>query len=241
MTTDDIYGLNAEQHRELGKLAKNARTAHQRGVAQAKRREDRYRGMARVLMLGSELPTYDSRTPRDVALFRYVPDGQQLVIQMDGYDLAGDLVLTIDSIEMHVPCESTTDELRLILTENGITSDDCRVTVFPALWEFDFNLGQWQSQRPTVTCSPYEPPPEDTVTPVFSGDLTLIDEGWISATDDGETVLTIQVVDWVPWPRGAVHHGAIGIAGWCFGVGWIVTAWQCRGFSFAAGYQGGAG
>jgi hypothetical protein len=175
-----------------------------------------------------------------VALFEYLPTGQQVTIEMNGQGLQGDIVLTIAGNEIHVDCKATTAELQAALLAVGIDRVNCRATVFPGLWELDFNLGIWSAAAPAVTAEPYEPGAGDTETPVFTGGVVVRLEGWRSISSDGINPDLIPTVDWMPFDQGAIKPGAIGGAHWHYTAGWLVMGWQCRDWSFASG-GGGSG
>lgn len=231
MSTEQIYGLTEEQHTQVGKLVRSARTVVRPDTG-LQASPHKYPGLARVILIEDTDPTYSPLTPRDVGIFRYNPDGRQKTVQFTGDDLEGDLVLTLDGTEYQIPCDATTEEIRAIL---NLDLTDCRVTVFPGLWEFDFNAGRWRTEFPTFEIDAYEPPEDDDETPVFDGGVTITDEAWVSVSDDGDTYETIEVVDWVPYLTGSVKTGAIGLAGWSHEAGWLSFSWECRDFSFAGG------
>jgi hypothetical protein len=193
-------------------------------------------GTCRLITLEAAAPAYTPKTLRSVGLFRLNSDGQQKTIEFTGHALEGDLILAIGGTEIQINCKATTAELREKLRTAGINSADCRANVFPGLWEFDFNGGRWAQAAPAVTCEAFEPPPEDTETPVFSGQLTITSEAWVSLPDNAGGVTRILCRDWIPHKPGAIKAGAIGAAVWCHEAGWLVLAWQCRDYSFRAGY-----
>lgn len=228
--TDEILGLTPDQHQRLGRLERASRaiTRPATGLGAV---NGKYPGVARVIIIDDTDPVYSPLEVRDVGIFRRNPSGVQKTIEMVGTNLEGDIVLTIDGTDYQVPCNATTAELRAAI---GLSITDCRATAFYGLWEFDFNYGRWASDAPSFSVDAFEPPPEDTETPVFDGGLILTDEGWVSATDDGDTYKTIETNDWVPFLTGAVKRGSIGLAHWSHEAGWLSSAWQCREISFAA-------
>ena len=239
--TDVLYGLTLPQHQALEGLVKRDRVTSREGVGvKTSPGNNGYRGICRVILTDAAPILYQPLTPRKCFIFRYSPETPQITVTFSGHVLEGDLVLTIGGTEIHVECNATTEQLRAALVAAAITGLDCRATVFPGLWEFAFS-GMWADQAPSFTCEPFEPPEEDTETPVFSGELTIVHEGWVSATDDDDTVLTVETIDWVPFAASAITPGAIGGALWCYGAGWLVLAWQCRDFSFAPGDAYGGG
>lgn len=228
-----LYGLTEQQHSEVGRLVRDARIIERPQPSTATKDRSRYRGIARVILLDPAEITYQPKTRRTCGLFRYQPDGQQITLEMVGSALEGDIVLTINGAEVHVDCQADTAELRDALAGSGFSLTDIRATVFPGLWEFDCNFGRFSEIAPTITAEPYSPPPEDTDSPVFGGELNIISEAWCSATDDADTYKTVETVDWIPFENAAVTPGAIGAAQWDFAAGWLVLAWQCRDWSFA--------
>lgn len=231
--TEQLLGLTGEQHAEIGQLVKGSRVSTRPRTTTASKDPHRYRGVARVMLIDDTDPVYSPKTPRQVALFEYAPDGQQVTVEMSGTNLEGDLALTIGGIEVHVACNATTAELRAALAAQAIPLKDCRATTFPGLWELDFNFGRWAKNGPEVTCEAYEPPPEDEDAAVYSGGVTVVEEGWVSTTEDADTYKTIEAVDWVPYSEGSVKSGAVGALEWHYQAGWIAMAWQCRSWSFA--------
>jgi hypothetical protein len=237
----ELYGLTAQQHSEVGRLVKDSRITERPQTGTATKDRNRYRGIARVMLLDPAEIRYQPKTRRTCALFRYQPDGQQITVEFSGDSLEGDIVLKIDNREVHVDSQADTTELREALAGALFTLTDIRATVFPGLWEFDFNFGRFANAAPTLTAEPYEPPPDEDDEPVFSGELTIVQEAWCSATDNADTYKTVETVDWIPFAPDAVRSGAIGAAQWDFAAGWLVLAWQCREWSFASSdpYAGG--
>ena len=230
-----MYGLTAKQFNAVGQLVT---AAGSRSRPEATRPGlGPYPGACRVILFGDDDPTYTPKTLRRVGLFRLNTTGIQKTVEFTGHSLEGDLVLTIAGIESRVPCKSTTEELRAILADNGIAAKDCRLTVFPGLWEFDFNTGgRWSETPPAFNCQPFIPPDDDDETPVFGGELAIVDEAWVTVTTDGDTFFQIGARDWIPHAAGAVKSGSVGAGVWCEEAGWLVLAWQCRDFSFRADY-----
>lgn len=232
--TETLYGLTEAQHAEVGRLVRSNRVTARPETSTATKNRDRYRGIARVILIDSNSPTYQPQVVRECGLFRFSPNGQQRTIEFSGHALEGDLILSINGSEMQIDCAATTADLRAKLSEIGVNARDCRATVFPGLWEFDFNSGRFREKPPTLTCTAYEPPPEDTETPVFSGDLRVVSETWVSVSSNGEVFDTVATREWIPFKPGALTSGAIGAALWSYEAGWMVLAWQCRDYSFRA-------
>lgn len=225
----DAYALTLEQHTGLGHLL--ARSNDRTRPAQPSQRSGLYPGVARVLCLGDVDPVYTPLESRDVAVFRFHPSGSQQTVELSGPDMAGKLDVTVGDASATVDCEVTTDELREAL---GLKLRDCRITVFPAYWEFDFNGGRFAGRRmPTVSVSAHEPP-EDSEEPVFDAGIRRVTEGWVSMTADGDGFETIPGTDWIPHLSGAVKAGSLGAAVWSHEAGWLVLAWQCREWSWKA-------
>jgi hypothetical protein len=230
--TEELIGYTPEQHRELSQVVLAARKFLAPGVG-VPTAPDVYPGVCRLILSEPDSPVYRPKEVRECALFEFNPSGQQQTIEFSGHELEGDLLLKINDIEMRIACDATTEELRTKLKDNSISPADCRATVFPGLWEFDFNGGKFFETPPTLTIRPFEPPPEDFDTPVFSGELTIVDEAWVSVSNNRETVRTVQTRDWVPFQQGQLTAGAIGAGVWSHAAGWLVLAWQCRDYSFA--------
>jgi hypothetical protein len=231
--TEELIGYTLDQHRELSQVVLAARKFSSPSVAVASQ-PDVYPGVCRVILHESDPPVYRPKELRECALFELNLSGQQKTIEFSGHELEGDLILKINDIEIQISCDADTEELREKLDENGIKLNDCRATVFPGFWEFDFNGGKFFEKPPTLTCEAFEPDPDDDDAPVFSGDITIVDEAWVSVTTDGENVKTVETRDWIPHKSGQLTAGAIGGGVWSHEAGWLVLAWQCRDYSFAA-------
>lgn len=232
--SDELIGYTDEQHREISRVVLDARkwTAPAVGVASS---QSLYPGVARVIAHHSDAPTYQPKTTRECAIFELNANGQQKTLEFSGQALEGDLVLTIAGHEVQVDCRTTTSQLRAKLIDAGISAADCRATVFPGLWEFDFNAGRYFEQAPSMSAEAWEPPSDDLDSPVFSGQLKIVDEAWLSVSADGVEPTTIETRDWIPHKSGAIKAGAIGAASWSHEAGWLVLAWQCRDYSFRSG------
>ena len=227
-------GLTPSQHNQVGQLI--AADAFKTVPAPAPAVNAQFPGTCRVLILADALPVYTPKSLRSVGLFRLNANGQQTTIEFTGHALEGDLILIIGGVQVQIDCKATTADLRDKLRTAGINSTDCRATVFPGLWEFDFNGGRWSDASPSITCYAFEPPPEDTVTPIFSGQITVTPEAWVSVPDNAGGVTRILCRDWIPHKPGAIKPGAVGACVWCHEAGWMAIAWQCRDFSFRASY-----
>lgn len=226
-------GLTIRQHEGVGQLLsreafKTVQPPPPAGAAQ-------FPGTCRLITLEAVAPAYTPKTLRSVGLFRLNSDGQQITIEFSGHELEGDLILAIGGSSIRINCKATTAELQQKLQAAGINKKDCRANVFPGLWEFDFNGGRWSKASPVLTCQAYQPPPADTETPLFTGQLIITPEAWISVPDNDGGIMRILCRDWIPHKPGAIKAGAIGAAAWCHEAGWLVLAWQCRDYSFKAG------
>lgn len=229
-STDALpLALTAEQHAGLGGLL--AVRGDVRLPDPQRPESPRYPGACRVILLDENI-VYAPQETREVGVFYCNPDGVQFAIYFSGYSLQGDLILTIDTAQIQISCQATTDELRAALLAAEISFRDCRATVFPGFWEFDFNGGQWKDKPPALDCVPWEPPADDEDTPVFSGECPVTREAWLSDTLDGVNVMTKPVRDWVPHKPGAVKAGSVGIGLVSYSGGWLVLAWACREYSF---------
>jgi len=227
-----ILGLTEKQHAEVGRLVKDAKVSATAQAGVVGKDAQRYRGIARVMAKGPDPLTYAPKTRRTCWLFEYAPTSPVITVDMVGDSLEGDLVVTIGGVETHIDCQADTAELRAALVAAGITATDCRANVFPGLWEFDFTGGKWDAGAPSFTCEPFEPPEDDNDTPVFSGELRIVNEAWASIAT-GDMVVEIDTTDWIPFEEGAIKSGAVGACQWHYGAGWLVLAWQCREWSFA--------
>lgn len=223
----ELWGLTGSEYDGVVGLLDDKRKRVQTGGGQSRPARDQ--GVARVLSIDADQLVYSPRDPRDCALFRFNPAGIQKTLALSGVNLEGDLVLTIAGVDYQLSCNVTTETLRSTL---GFALRDCRATVFPGLWEFDFNGGgKWSRSAPSFTVAEFEPPEGDDETPVFNGGVILTDEGWVSETSDGDSFSTVVTRDWMPFLTGSVKPGAVGGACWNHAAGWLVLAWQCREFS----------
>jgi hypothetical protein len=230
---EQVYGLTAQQHEELGYYF--GRNRDTRRPPQEPPAAATFPGTCRVIAMAADDPTYQPRVPRQVGVFKLHPDGSQTTIEFSGHALEGDLVLTIAGVQMQIDCRATTSQLREKLQAAGIQARDCRATVFPGLWEFDFNGGRWSDSPPSLQALPFDPPAEDTETPVFSGQLRVTREAWLSVTRNRLDIETILCRDWIPHKNGAIKAGAIGAVVWSHEAGFLCIAWQCRDYSFQTG------
>lgn len=238
MTEELVLGLTPSQHYSMGSfLARQGDTTlPPAGVVV---RPAVTSGVCRVILFNPDEVTYQPKALRKVAIFALNPRGQQWTVEFSGHELEGDLILTIDSVVIRLSCKSTTEQLQQKLVDAGISAKDCRATVFPGLWEFDFNEGRFLKNPPALfRCEPWEPPSDDDESPFFIGELTVTNEAWVSVRDDADRtqVLKVNARDWIPHQPGAVKPGAIGAGVWSTEAGWLVLAWQCRDYSFRTTY-----
>jgi hypothetical protein len=233
--TEDLIGYTEQQHREISRivLAEHKWSVPAVGVNS---RPAVYPGVCRVILSEADAPSYAPKQTRKCALFELNVSGQQKTIEFSGHDLEGDLNLSIGGELIQVSCKSTTKQLRQKLHQQGIKGADCRATVFPGLWEFDFNGGRFAETPPTFSCVPFEPPSDDDDTPVFSGELHIVNEAWVSVSQDGDVPMNVDTRDWIPFRTGQLTAGAIGAGVWSHEAGWLVLAWQCRDYSFRTTY-----
>ena len=156
------------------------------------------------------------------------------VVQV-GTGLSGYLALTINGVRYVVECRRVHfDDLKI---------PGLRVTVFPGLWEFDFGD---VSRVPSISCEAITPTEDttlcelfdDTETVSYTGSTIVRREAWVSVSENRNTrpeVIHRPVTDCIPYDTGSVSKGAIGLAFWTWDAGFVVSAWQCRTFSHAAG------
>jgi len=221
----DVYGLTARQHYNVGRLIDAAGISK---VESAGRSQKRPPLATRVCLLGFDAIAYDPTAARSVACFEWRPDQFTHTVEMVGRELSGDIELTFSGETLRVPCNATNEALRTAVYD-WIGSRTVRVTSLPGRWEF-----AWIDRTgfPTFTAEPYEPadPLDESA---FTGGTIVRQEAWRVLSYDGETVETVPVVDALPFPTGNIPNGAIGIAVPTYSAAYVVSAWQCRSFSFA--------
>ena len=219
---DDFVGLQGMYR------AFQTSTWPQAGVPSKKRRITY--DFIRVMIIDADYPVYTPREERAVAYFVRDLSRETITIEMFGDELAGDLNVTIDGTLYRVNCQSSTAQLR---TAFGFNLRKCRVTAFPGLWEFAFS-----GAAPTITA---EPAIGTTDILTFSGGVVVTEEAWVSVGDDVGRLLTINVVDVIPFAEGEVKPGSVAVAMWASDIGWLVRQWHCREFQFypLAPEQGG--
>jgi len=191
----------------------------QAGVQATKRRAAH--DFIRVMVIKSSYPIYTPREQQTVSYFVRDLSRDTITIEMFGVNLAGPIDVTIDGTLYTVNSQSSTAQLR---AKFGYRLSFCRVTAFPGLWEFAFS-----GVAPTITA---QPAPGITTIRTFSGGLVVTREAWVSVADEAGNLLAISVVDAIPYAHGEVKSGAIAIAKWSAGAGWIVENWHCREFNF---------
>ena len=219
---DEMIAIHPDDFRDLQSMHREWSTTRrpQAGVA-AKKRRATYDTL-RVMILGPEYPIYSPRESRAVVQFVRDLSRDTITIEMFGDDLAGFINVTIDGTLYTTDCQLGTDELRAWF---GFSLADCRVTAFPGLWEFAFS-----GVAPTITTEPG--PGYSLSNRQYRGGVLVTYEGWVSVDDGDGNLLSVDVVDTIPFAEGEVKPGAIAIARWSSAVGWFVEKWQCREFRF---------
>lgn len=222
--TNDIFGLTQEQHTALGDLLqRSGNTVRVEPVATVRRGSPSE--FVRVMSL--DFPTYSPREAREVALFEHDPLAVVITAKFFGESLAGDVVLQFGDKSVRLDCRSTTAQLRAKL---GVSLNYCRATVFPGLWEFHFvdpTIVRTQTP-PVVTVDTYF----TDATVRFTGGVVVTREGWVSATDDGDTFAKVEVIDAVPFRKGQVKAGSIALAQRYGAEQFMVSGWSCPEFTF---------
>lgn len=228
--TEEIYGLTGSQHSELGSLALAAKQ-QRRGKMAA----NDGNGQPELLrVVATEEPVYrPAGTQHEVIVFEYDETDRVQTLYMTGTGLRGNLVLTINGVELApIDARATQDELR---AHCKAELPKHTVSVWLGIWEFD---GRDIDDKAEIEIKPEEAPeepPPDFVS--FDGGLQLVDEYWVSArleTNDRHNPEYVKDVltDALPYTDGTVAEGAIGLCKWHDEAGWIPIAWQCRDISF---------
>jgi hypothetical protein len=217
---EPLYALTSQQHADIGHVVRSSRN-RVRSQVNVGRGDGRQR-VARVMNDGAEFPIYDSIAERDAALFELSRSTDQDTLQFFGSDLQGLVRLTIGSISIEIDCRATTDELRAAL---GLDVSICRVTAFPGLWEFAWQLGMVPQ---TITCVPV-PAAEDIY---CTAGIVQRREGWRSVSADGANVSRVKVLDCIPFLEGELKRGAMAMA---FPLGdtlYAAGVWSCPGVTY---------
>jgi len=231
----DIYALTAEQHGQLGAMLQAGQRID-RPPAPALPRGDVLTQFARVMTL--DYPRYSPITPRQCALFDFAPDGLTWTVKFYGETLHNRVRLKFGAGEVLVDCRATTDQLRAAMAQqlefDGNNPQEklaslrklVRVTVFPGLWEFAFVDERLLSDR-TLT-----PPAIDVEPFLMDGGVVITQEGWQSATEDGDDFVKVGVLDGVPFIRGEVRAGSLAVAHAYGADQFLATHWSCPAFTF---------
>jgi hypothetical protein len=229
-----VLGLTEEQHGQMGRLIGDARPAVVPPVG-VRRKPKAVRPLVRVMAPAGR--SYDSRVTTDCVLFSYDTSRTIFTMEFVGSVLSGYLVLTIGTQTFTVECRR--ENLNDILAAVPALE---RATVLPGVWEFDFGA----ADRSTITVSAAAVGGQAEVdlcallnqtTCAFNGSAVVREEAWFTRTDAAGVADVVPVSDGIPFADGAIGAGAIGTACWSWEAGYIVTGWQCREFSFAAGYD----
>ena len=219
--SDTLVAIHPDDFTDLQSMHREWLTTRrpQAGVAAKKRRSTF--DFIRVMIIKSTYPIYTPRKEQVVAYFVRDLTRETITIEMFGDDLAGDINVTINGTAYRANCQSSTAGLRKVF---GFNLQTCRVTAFPGLWEFAFS-----GVAPTITA---EPAIGTTTVLTFAGGLVVTEEAWVSVANDSGALMSIDVVDSIPFVDGEVKPGSIAIAKWSAGAGWIVEDWHCREFRF---------
>jgi hypothetical protein len=177
--------------------------------------------IARLMTIGDEFPKYNPLETRKCVLFQLDRLSLQATVRFIGENLWGDVWLNIGSTTIRVDCRADTDELRKKLANLR----DCRITAFPAMWEFAF--GNDTRELPEITCEPVV-----TSTRPFLGGCVVTQEGWRSATADGETASEVDVIDCIPYLEGEVKLGAMAVGTRYGDTIYLAGHWSCPRATF---------
>lgn len=220
---NELYGLTKDQFNQVGTLVNNGKKISRPA---SQERERNQQNMIRVI--AETQPSYNPNEPFLCPVFEYFQDANNTAIYLTGSDLQGNVVFTIDGVELDpISVRSTTEELDAHL--QGSLPDGYVVNVWLGLWEIDGTGADFVSISVEPEETPEEPP-EDFI--VFSGGLQTVREPWVSVKIEGEP-LKEDVTDAMPYTSGTISAGAIGLCSWHDSAGWIPFAWQCREVEFA--------
>lgn len=236
MSSEDVYGLTLDQHRQVSRLALDARY-NVRSADAVPPRVRQYRPPVRVIALTDR--TYDSRTFERLPYFVFEPQRTVYTIQFVGSALSGYVALTISGQRFVLECRRET------LSDIETAVPGLRATVLPGYWELDFGVPTYSdgisveisaitTDENTSICALFD----DLDSAVFSGATIVRREGWVTSIDETElpAVARTPVRDCIPYENGSVGAGAIGIVAWTWDAGFLAIAWQCRTWSWATGY-----
>lgn len=221
-STNELIALEPEQFDDLALIRRIVLKKGVRPSIEVGRRPPRPRGVARVMNVGDEFPVYSPLTVRKVALFQLSRETNQDVVQFFGEDLRGLVRLAVGDISIEIDCRASTDQLRAAL---GLSLQDCRITVFPGLWEFAW--GEGINRRP-ITCTAVAADLADFCT----AGIVIRQEGWRSTSSDGDGFALVDLIDGIPFIEGELKRGAVSIAS-AIGDGlWIAHHWSCPAVTY---------
>lgn len=209
--------LTEGQHAAVGQLIYKSGIVVREEPAKRPRRPSEGGDVRRLMIVDGAYPVYAPKQLRKAALFSASFDTNQTTVQMFGNDLSGYLELTIGGKVFRPHCQSTAAELRNLVRLDPRYG---RISVFPGLWEF-----AWTGDALPISVVPYS---------AYWGGVVVIDELWLSETENGVDPILVDVVDAIPFIEGQVKRGAVSIAS-AYGDGFFVAQyWNCPGFSFGA-------
>lgn len=215
------HALSGRQYRKFQKLVRDSQELEW-SVGNVEPADRRRPVAARLMTIGDEVPVYDPLTPRKAALFTLNRDGLQKTVRFQGENLWGSVQLSVGGMSIAVDCRVDTETLRSRLA--GLA--DCRITVFPGFWEFAF--AETVNELPTITCEPVI----TTATERFIGGCIVMQEGWRSASVDGDNYSQVDVIDSIPFIEGEVKLGAMSV-GLRYGAEtYLCGTWSCPAYSF---------
>lgn len=219
--TEPLYPLTLKQNIAMERIWRDARwlVGANPELPAAGVRSD----FARLMTVGSTFPKYRPTQTRNAALFELTQELPTVIVQFIGENLWGNVRLTIGSISIEIDCRADQETLRSRL---NFTTDYCRATVFPGLWEFAF--GRDIGDIPAVSCEPVVT--SNSVR--FLGGCVVTREGWRSVSQNGVNYDTVKVIDGIPFIEGEVKLGSMAI---CNRIGtdlYLAGPWHCPAFTF---------
>lgn len=227
--SDELIALTPAQFAEISRVVLDSRNRSRPPAPP--RMPAGEQGLYRVVALTE--PTYTPKVGLECALFSYDSTGAT-TIYFTGTGLQGNVVLTINGTALPaLSVDASQDDLRAHVAD--ALPRGYGISVFPGIWEF----APRAQKKATITVEAEEipdDPPNDFV--AFNGTVEAVDEAWVSVML-GDEVDKVKVFEAIPYKRGAVSAGAVGLAAWNHEVGWVAIAWQCRDSSFASD-EGGA-
>ncbi len=221
-TTKELIALEPEQFDDLNTMRTILLKEGVRPAIELTGRPRRSRNVARVMNVGDEFPTYSPLEVRQTAIFYLDRESYQDTVQFFGEDLHGLVRVVAGDTSVEVDCRVTTAELREAL---GISLADCRITVFPGLWEF-----AWADSyvRRSVSVTPVNA----DVAEYCKAGIVVRQEGWRSASADGDNYSLVNLIDGIPFIEGELKRGAVSIAS-AIGDGlWIAHHWSCPAVTY---------